>query len=302
MPPEESAALVEGPWRHRSVRANGIRLHVAESGPADGPLVLLLHGFPHFWWTWRHQLVALGEAGLRAVAVDLRGHGASDKPPRGYDQLTLTADVAGLVKALGADDAVLVGAGWGGSLAWGCATLRPEVVRALVTVGSPHPMRVRQSLLHDRGQLRASAYLSFFQLPSVPEARLVRDDAAFVGRLLRHWGGPGYPDAESDRLYRTLVQVPGVANCSLEAFRWHVRSLLRPSGRRWLARMDEGVHVPVWQVHGDSDPCMLARTAVGSDAWVRSTYSLDVLDGVGHFPHEERPEAVTAAVLTAASA
>ena len=98
---EESSILVEGPWRHRDVTASGLCFHVAECGPADGPLVLLLHGFPEFWWSFRHQLVALGDAGFHAVAPDLRGYGATDKPPRGYDAYTLSADIAGLVRATG---------------------------------------------------------------------------------------------------------------------------------------------------------------------------------------------------------
>ncbi|MFD0888851.1 alpha/beta fold hydrolase, partial [Streptosporangium algeriense] len=85
--PDESLVRIEGPWTHRSVHAGGTRFHVVEAG--EGPLVLLLHGFPQFWWTWRHQLVSLSAAGYRAVAVDLRGYGASDKPPRGYDLPTL---------------------------------------------------------------------------------------------------------------------------------------------------------------------------------------------------------------------
>jgi pimeloyl-ACP methyl ester carboxylesterase len=90
-PPDPSSVRIPGPWTHREVSANGIRLHVAELG--TGPLVLLLHGFPEFWWSWRHQLPALAAAGLRAVAVDLRGYGDSDKPPRGYDLWTLSGDV-----------------------------------------------------------------------------------------------------------------------------------------------------------------------------------------------------------------
>ena len=111
--------LVDGPWTHREVSAGGTRFHVAESG--SGPLVLLLHGFPEFWWSWRHQLPALAAAGFRAVAPDLRGYGASDKPPRGYDVPTLAADVAGLVRALGEREAVVVGHDWGGLLAWASA-------------------------------------------------------------------------------------------------------------------------------------------------------------------------------------
>src|SRR5664280_222189 len=117
--PAETAVLVAGPWQHRQVSANGARFHVAEAG--SGPLILLLHGFPEFWWSWRHQLLDLPPAGFRVVAPDLRGYGASDKPPRGYDAYTLSADVAGLVRALGEREAVVVGSDWGGMLAWAVA-------------------------------------------------------------------------------------------------------------------------------------------------------------------------------------
>ena len=94
---DSSVVLVAGPWEHRYVAANGARFHVASAG--EGPLVLFLHAFPQFWWTWRRQLTALAEAGYRAVAMDLRGYGASDKPPTGYDAPTLTADVAGVIRS-----------------------------------------------------------------------------------------------------------------------------------------------------------------------------------------------------------
>lgn len=302
MPPEESAVLVDGPWRHRDVSANGIRFHVAECGPADGPLVLLLHGFPEFWWSWRHQLVALGAAGFRAVAPDLRGYGASDKPPRGYDQYTLSSDVAGLVRALGAHDAVIVGHDWGGALAWAVATLHPRVVRSLVVVDMPHLLRMRQALVHDGAQRRASSYIGFFQLPKLPEARLVRGDGAYVGELLRRWGGPGFPDTETEQRCREAIQIPAVANCSLEWYRWQTRSLARPSGQRFLRLLERGVSVPTLQLHGSLDPCLLATTAHGSGDWVHAPYELRVIDGLGHFPHEEDPELVSELLLEHARA
>ena len=294
---DESAVLVDGPWRHRDISANGARFHVTECGPADGPLVLLLHGFPEFWWCWRDQLVALGAAGYRAVAPDLRGYGASDKPPRGYDAYTLAADVAGMVRALGARDATVVGHDWGGVLAWTVATLHPRVVSRLVVLGMPHPLRLREALVRDPRQLRASSYIGFFQLPRLPEARLTKDDGAYVGELLRRWGGPGFPDAETERRCREAVQVPGVAHCSLEWYRWAVRSRTRPSGLRFLALLDKGVGVPTLQLHGVLDTCLLPETAHGSGAWVHAPYELQLLDGVGHFPHEEVPELVNEALL-----
>ncbi|MDQ3465041.1 MAG: alpha/beta fold hydrolase, partial [Actinomycetota bacterium] len=139
--PDANSVLLAGPWSHRDYSANGVRLHVAEAG--NGPLVLLLHGFPQFWWCWRHQFSALTERGFRVVAPDLRGYGASDKPPRGYDAVTAAADVAGLVRALGERDALIVGHDWGGLLAWSVGALHPRVVRQLAVLSMPHPRRLR---------------------------------------------------------------------------------------------------------------------------------------------------------------
>ena len=297
MPVEESAVLVDGPWRHRDVWANGTRFHVAECGPADGPLVLLLHGFPEFWWSWRSQLVALGDAGFRAVAPDLRGYGASDKPPRGYDAYTLSSDVAGMVKALGARDAALVGHDWGGYLAWTVATLHPGLVNRLGVVAMPHPLRLRSALLHDPAQLRASSYIGTFQLPRVPENRLRRYGGAYVGDLLRRWGGPGFPDAETEHRCREAMQIPSVAHCSLEWYRWAVRSLTRPSGVRFQRSLGVGVGVPTAQVHGALDTCLFPRTAEGSGEHVRAPYTYELLPDVGHFCHQEAPDAVTKTLL-----
>jgi pimeloyl-ACP methyl ester carboxylesterase len=299
VPPEESVVLVYGPWTHRDVTAGGLRFHVAEAGPADGPLVLLLHGFPEFWWSWRAQLVALGAAGFHAVAPDLRGYGGSDKPPRGYDAYTLAADVAGLVRALGHHSAHLVGHDWGGLIGWTTATLHPRSVSTLTVLSVPHPLRMR-SALGTRAQARASAYVAGFQLPRLPERRLREGD--LVSRLLRDWGGPGFPDDETDARCREALAVPAAAHCALEYYRWAVRSQTRPEGRRYREVMARGVAAPVLHLHGAVDRCVLPSSVVGSSAWARGTYELRVLAGVGHFPHEEVPQTVTAALLAHAGA
>ena len=173
-----SAVLVEGPWRHRLVAAHGARFHVAELGA--GPLVLLLHAFPQFWWAWRHQLVALADAGYRAVAMDLRGYGASDKPPRGYDTPTSAADVAALVRALGERDAVVVGHGISGRTAWALPSLHPDQVRGIVVAGAGHPLLSVQ-VLADRARLcaaplRESAAALARHVPLLLERRHVHGD------------------------------------------------------------------------------------------------------------------------------
>ena len=295
MPVEPSAVLVDGPWRHRDVTASGLRFHVAEHGEAGAPLVLLLHGFPEFWWSWRHQLVALGDAGFHVVAPDLRGYGATDKPPRGYDLPTLTADVAALVRALGAHDAHLVGHDWGGAVAWSTATLQPQVVRQLSVVSIPHPLRMATALRSDREQARLSSYMAFFQAPKVPEQRLVQGD--LVAELLHRWGGPGFPDAETESRCREAMAIAGSAHCALEYYRWAFRSRFRPSGHRFTRRLAAGVRAPVLQVHGSLDGCLLPRTARGSERWALGGLRFEELPGVGHFPHQEAPEQVTALLL-----
>src|SRR3954466_16065585 len=183
----DAVVQIGGRWTHRSISANGTRFHAAEAG--DGPLVLLLHGFPQFWWTWRHQLTGLAAAGLRAVAPDLRGYGASDKPPRGYDLPTAAADAAAVIRALGEQDAVVVGSDWGGLVAWTMAALHPRSVRRLVVVSAAHPRRLRASVADPR-QRRALAYGLRFQLPRLPERRLTRTDDDPIADLMRRWAGP----------------------------------------------------------------------------------------------------------------
>ncbi len=269
------------------VAANGARFHVAATG--DGPLVLLLHGFPQFWWAWRHQLPDLAAAGYRAAAMDLRGFGASDKPPRGYDPRTLAEDVSGVIRSLGDRDAVVVGQGLGGLVAWTLAVVHPRQVRRLVAVSMPHPRRLRSAHLTDARQVRASRHVLGYQRPVLPERLLVADDGAHVADLLRSWGGPGFPDAEAEGRYRQAVQIPGVAHCALESYRWAVRSIPRPDGLRYARRMASPVTVPTLQVHGVLDRCVLPTSATGSERFVEASYRWHPMTGVGHFPAEEDP-------------
>jgi pimeloyl-ACP methyl ester carboxylesterase len=285
----EASIYLDGPWSHRSVSANGTRFHVAENG--DGPLVLLLHGFPEFWWTWRRQLSSLAAAGFRAVAVDLRGYGGSDKPPRGYDLVTAASDAAGLVRSLGEANAVIVGHDWGGMIAWTLAAYFPKVVRRLAVVSAAHPLRIRAAVLADPfGQGRSSGYALGFQLPMLPERQLLRDRAQRVGRLLSSWSGPGWPDPETERKYRSAMCVPSVAHSSLEYHRWLLRSRLRPDGMRYARMMRSPVQAPTLQIHGSLDSCILPRAARGSGRYVDAPYRWRLIDGAGHFPHEEVPE------------
>jgi pimeloyl-ACP methyl ester carboxylesterase len=280
------------------VSANGVRLHLAECG--DGPLVVLAHGFPEFWWSWRHQLVGLAEAGYRTVAVDLRGYGDSDKPPRGYDLWTLAGDLAGLIRALGERSATVVGHDWGGFVGWTLAALHPRLVRSLVVLNSPHPLALRRAAWADpRGQGRAVArYAVGFQPPWLPERSLRRDGGARVERILRGWSAPGWPAApefaEVARRAREAMLIPAVAHCAVEYHRWAVRSQARPDGRRFASAVSRAVDVPVLQLHGAADPVLLEATARRSARWVaQGRHDYRVLPDAGHFPHQEAPAATT---------
>lgn len=294
MVPDESVVRVGGPWRHRAVSAGGVVFHTVEAGA--GPLVLLLHGFPEFWWSWQHQLRTLPADGFRAVAVDLRGYGGSDKPPRGYDLPTLATDVAGLIRALGEAEATVVGHDWGGLLAWTAGVYHPKLVRSIATVSIPHPLRLRAAVATDLfGQAWRSRYGLGFQLPILPERQLVKDDAALVSRILRAWRGKrDWPNEQTERLCRDAIRIPGVAHSALEYHRWLLRALPRPDGLRYVKRMRTPLRVPTLQIHGDLDGCVLPRSAHGSGRYVAGPYQWRTIEGTGHFPHEEAPAAFDA--------
>jgi pimeloyl-ACP methyl ester carboxylesterase len=301
---DDAFVLIDGPWAHRFVYANGIRFHVVEAG--TGPLVLLLHGFPECWFAWEQQLVALSQAGFRAVAVDLRGYGASDKPPRGYDGYNLAADVAGLIRALGERQAVLVGSGYGGMLAWSTASFHTRVVRRLVVMGAAHPLRLRTGLLSDpRGQLVASLPLLRFQVPRI-EHLMTRDDAAVVGGYLRRWAGPAWLASKDFADYewrcRQAFRIPQTAFSALESYRWALRSVLRLQGYRYVKELQVPLASPTLQLHGSLDPAVIPRTAQGSGRYVMADYEWRLLDGLGHFPHREAPELVSGEILRWAKA
>lgn len=291
-PPDVIATIeLPGPWRHLRVSAHGARFHVALSG-SSGPLVLLLHGFPEFWWSWRHQLPVLADAGFRAAAMDLRGYGSSDKTPRGYDPVTLAGDVAAVINALGEQEAVVVGHGWGGIVGWAVATVHPRHVRGLVAVGAPHPLLLR-STNGWSSKARQLGALGAFQLPWLPERALIADDAALVERLLRRWSAPGsaFPNGEEASRYREAMRIWPAPHCALEYQRWLVRSYLRTDGRRFAGRLQEPVRCPVLQVHGLDDPAMSPDLARLSEQHVAAPFQWEPILGAGHFPHEERPHA-----------
>jgi pimeloyl-ACP methyl ester carboxylesterase len=287
-----------GPWSDRYVAANGARFHCVEAGPADGPLVLLLHGFPQFWWAWRAQLPALGDAGYRAVAMDLRGYGGSDKTPDGYDPVTLAGDVSGVVKALGQRSAVLVGHGWGGYVAWATATLHQREVSALGAVAAPHPGAMLRGLRRHPGT-PALRHVLAMQVPFRPERRLARAQTGFLREHLRSWSSPAstFPDDQVVATYQQAISQWPSSHCALEYHRWLVRSQVRADGRSFGRAMRAPVGQPVLVVRGADDRTLPPGAYAATRAHVLGPVAEHAVAGAGHFVPEETPDTVTALLL-----
>jgi pimeloyl-ACP methyl ester carboxylesterase len=302
-PPDPSITRIVGPWRHLDVHANGIRFHVVEADTpalADGepvtarPLVILLHGFGSFWWSWRHQLRGL--TGARVVAVDLRGYGGSDKPPRGYDGWTLAGDTAGLIRALGHSSATLVGHADGGLVCWATSVLHPRLVKAIALVSSPHPAALRRAALTRRDQSRALLpSLLSYQLPVWPEHVLTRRGADELETLVRSRTVGKWPTSEdfseTINYSRQAIQIAGAAHCALEYQRWAVRSQLRGEGRRFMKSMNRQLGIPLLHMRGDADPYVLADPVEKTLRYAPHGRFVS-LSGAGHYGHEEAPDEV----------
>ena len=184
-----------------------VRLHYVEAG--DGPLVVLLHGFPEFWYGWRLQIAPLAAAGFRVVAPDLRGYNLSSKPDgvAAYSADKLAADVRGLIEERGAESALVVGHDWGGTAAWTLAMNHPEVVDRLAILDAAHPRKLNEGLRHP-SQLRRSWYFFYFQLPDLPEHHVRADDWEFFQDFLRD-AQPPYTPEEIEALHRGVVAAGG---------------------------------------------------------------------------------------------
>ncbi|ESP88555.1 alpha/beta fold hydrolase [Candidatus Halobonum tyrrellensis] len=267
---------------------NGVRLHVVEAGDPDGPAVVLLHGFPDFWYGWHEQLPPLVEAGYRVVVPDQRGYNRSDKPVGvgSYTLPTLSADIAALVRAVDRDAAHVVGHDWGGIVAWDLALRRPSVVESLATLNAPHPGAFERRLRRDPGQLARSWYAGLFQLPWLPEWALTRDDAALLAWMLKGTAAPDtFGDAELARYREAWTRERAVASM-VNWYRAFPRSP-RPTGR---------ASPPTLVCWGERDPALrprLARESVDRCADGR----LRRFPDASHWVHRDRPDEVNAALL-----
>jgi pimeloyl-ACP methyl ester carboxylesterase len=276
---------------HRYADLGDVRLHYVEAG--KGPLVLLLHGFPQFWYEWRHQIPALVEAGFRVVAPDMRGYNLSDKPPgvRAYRVELLARDVERLILACGERTAAVVGHDWGAIVAWITAMRHPGRVGRLAILNVPHPARFPDVLLSPE-QLLRSSYVLFFQLPSLPEEVIRAGDFALLRSALRR--DPvraGAFTAEDIERYVGAMKRPGALTATLNYY----RALLRnPKETRALLKM---VETPVLVIWGERDRFLNRGLAEPPRLWVPNLLRVERLPDASHWVAEDRPREVNALLL-----
>jgi pimeloyl-ACP methyl ester carboxylesterase len=277
--------------RKRFVVTNGVRLHLVEAGPQDGPPVLLLHGFPELWYGWRHQIGPLAEAGYHVLVPDQRGFNLSAKPPGigAYRLDLLGLDMTGLLDELGLSDAFVVGHDWGGVVAWWLGIAHPERVRKLVVLNIPHPMVMRRFLRRDLAQIRRSWYIFFFQLPWLPEFWLRRRDWRIAELMLRTTSRRGTFRREELARYREAWAQPGSPKSMLQ---WYRAALRRPPPIPADVRVS-----PPTRILWGTDDIALGREMVPPSAELCDSAEVFYFEGASHWLQHEEAEAVNQHLL-----
>ena len=308
---------------HRMVRTNGIDMHIAEQG--TGKPVVLCHGFPELWYSWRHQLPALAAAGYRAIAPDQRGYGQTERPAAvdAYDIVQLTDDMLGLLDALGEEQAVFVGHDWGAPVVWNLALRAPERVAAVAALSvsfSPRapmpPTQLFHSLFGDN-----FFYILHFQALGQADAELAADPEAFLRRFYFTISGDAPADAllamtgePGPNLFERLSEPPGGAMpawCTPLDLAYYTAEFTRTGftgGLNWYRNFDrnweitadlEGrkVEMPALFVAGERDPVLLMAPPDAMDEWVTDLRGKVILPGAGHWTQQERPDEVNRALL-----
>jgi epoxide hydrolase 4 len=244
------ATLADIDLREGYAQLSEARLHYVEAGPASGPGVVLLHGFPDFWYSWRHQIPALAAAGFRVVAPDMRGYNLSSKPAAvsAYEPRRLAGDIRELIHERGLERACLAGHDWGAAVAWVVAMAHPEVVERLAILNVPHPRRMLGALRRPGRQIAKSWYMFFFQLPWLPERAVRAGDWRAFRYGFEHDARPGaFTPADIDR-YREAWSQPGAITATINYYR---ASMRRPLGARGGGLTP--ITVPTLVIWGEQD-------------------------------------------------
>jgi pimeloyl-ACP methyl ester carboxylesterase len=294
---------------HGYANVNGIRLHYAETGSGDN-LVILLHGFPEFWYSWRHQLTALGKD-YHVVAPDMRGYNLSDKPSRVEDYRieVLVEDVVDLIKNFGARKAAIVAHDWGAAVAWAVAQKYPERVSKLAVLQVP-PAAVWRANISLR-QLLRSWYMFFFQLPRIPEWAIGRKDFVALNHTFKETVARkgAFSDADIE-LYREALRRPGAITAAVNYYRANVRRILSPQhaggtpGGDGESKTDQAtpgsdgrIRVPTLFIFAEQDFAILPATVRGIGEHVAAPYSELRMADSGHWVQNEAAAEVNEALI-----
>jgi pimeloyl-ACP methyl ester carboxylesterase len=277
--------------RHRTLATNGVHLHAVEAGPAGGPLLILLHGFPEFWYGWRRQIEPFAAAGFHVVVPDQRGYDLSDKPEgiATYNLDTLARDVVGLIDEAGAAKAWVVGHDWGGAVGWWLGLKHPERLEKLVLLNIPHPLVMRRTLRRSSAQRAKSSYMFWFQLPWLPERTFRAHRFAFAVKSLQASSRPGTFGDEDMERYREAWSQPGAVRSMIHWYRAALRSQPeRPASPR--------VRVPTLLLWGRKDRFLGAEMAQPSIDLCDDGH-LEFIDEASHWLQHEEPERVNRRIL-----
>lgn len=274
---------------------DGVRLHYVCAGSPEGPPVLLLHGFPEYWYGWRGQIPALAEAGYRVLALDQRGYNLSDKPQRVSDYRLgfLARDVVQLIEALDLPPVFLVGHDWGGVVAWRVLERYPQYVRRAAVLNAPHPAVMADLVRSSFRQLRKSWYILFFQLPGLPERVLRARQFAALQRVLRATAGENaFTEVDMQR-YRQAWSQPGALKAMLNWYRAAFRSAAGAAGGMDRQTIQTPVHI-LWGARDAALVPELARLSARRCAQAELTY----FKQASHWVQHDQPQQVNQALLS----
>ncbi|MEM6425687.1 MAG: alpha/beta hydrolase [Cyanobacteria bacterium P01_D01_bin.128] len=279
-------------WQHQFIDTNRIRLHCITQG--EGELVILLHGFLEFWYSWRYQIPSLANH-FRVVVPDLRGYNDSDKPQSGYDLDTLSKDIHGLIQGLGYQKAHIVGHDWGGTIAWHLAHSMPQSINRLAILNAPHPQRFRRELWSNLDQLRRSWYLLALQVPELPEWLLQQTLMPLLSSLFQQQSvRKGAFSAETRALYQAALQKPGAL---ISAVR-HYRQFLSPqSWLGYVGKMLPPIKVPTLVLWGEEDTLLSHDLLKGVERFIAAPFQIKRIPDCGHWIQQEVPLTVNRELL-----
>jgi epoxide hydrolase 4 len=275
---------------HQFIKSNGITLHTVTAGPAGGRLLVLLHGFPEFWWSWRHQIPYLAQAGFRVWAPDQRGYNLSDRPRpvSAYNLDELAADIVGLADAAGQERFSVVGHDWGAVVGWWLALKYPERLDKQVIMNVAHPAVMRRTISQSYEQRLRSLYAAFFQLPWLPEKVLQWRDWQATWRALQQSSRPGTFSEADGRQYRQAWSRPGAFSAMLNWYRAIIQS---PPA----SVANQQVSVPTLIIWGAQDRFLMAEMAQASAAMCRDG-RLVLVEEATHWIHHEEPALVNSLI------